>query len=118
MPLDMNPEVRARWCAALRSGEYKQSGGYLRSVAGYCCLGVLCDLAVKAKVIPPPADWAGHWRFDGDNHFLPGSVVTWAGLAAIDPAAGTDGSREYLSKANDDGCTFAEIADLIDGGTS
>jgi hypothetical protein len=40
----MNPEVKARWVAALRSGEYKQGKGALRLNNKFCCLGVLCDL--------------------------------------------------------------------------
>lgn len=27
MPLEMNPEIRARWTAALRSGDYPQDDG-------------------------------------------------------------------------------------------
>ena len=47
----MKPEIQAEWVAALRSGEYKQGTGVLRSEANeFCCLGVLCDLAVKAGV--------------------------------------------------------------------
>ena len=48
----MNPEVKKRWLAALRSGEYAQTTGKLHRLdpdvfepndipAGYCCLGVL-----------------------------------------------------------------------------
>ena len=49
----MNKEVKQQWVAALRSGEYKQGKNALRRQyegedAEFCCLGVLCDLAVKA----------------------------------------------------------------------
>lgn len=49
----MDPEAKAKWVAALRSGKYKQTQLALyrpvpgRYPAGYCCLGVLnevCDL--------------------------------------------------------------------------
>ncbi len=40
----MNPEVKQKWIGALRSGKYEQGTEKLRSVSGYCCLGVLCDL--------------------------------------------------------------------------
>lgn len=44
----MNPEVKALWLNALRSGEYQQGTGKLKQTYGgdqrYCCLGVLCDL--------------------------------------------------------------------------
>lgn len=37
----MNPELKAMWIAALRSGEFDQGRGKLRNDNGYCCLGVL-----------------------------------------------------------------------------
>lgn len=45
----MNPEVKAEWLAALRSGAYKQAQARLfdPETGGYCCLGVLCDIAEK-----------------------------------------------------------------------
>lgn len=38
-------QLQIDWLAALRSGKYKQSGGWLKSPDGYCCLGVLCEIA-------------------------------------------------------------------------
>lgn len=40
-------EVYKLWIAALRSGKYKQGKGSLKEGNKYCCLGVLCDLAIK-----------------------------------------------------------------------
>jgi len=44
----MDRDLRDRWCAALRSGNYKQGMTYLCQHDGdhklYCCLGVLCDI--------------------------------------------------------------------------
>jgi hypothetical protein len=116
----MDPEIRAQWCAALRSGEYKQGNGYLRqNNGGFCCLGVLCDLAVKAAVIPAATNPAGLWMFDDrEFSFLPPTVVQWAGLNAIDPIVRTIGGQAALSNLNDSSATFATIADLIDGGAS
>lgn len=40
----MNPEVKERWVAALRSGKYRQTRGTLNEGdVSFCCLGVLCD---------------------------------------------------------------------------
>lgn len=53
------PEVKEKWLAALRSGEYEQGTSCLYSTTRestnpqYCCLGVLCDLAVKEGI----AEW-------------------------------------------------------------
>lgn len=43
----MDAAIKAKWLEALRSGDYRQGTGHLRSVSNdtYCCLGVLCDIA-------------------------------------------------------------------------
>lgn len=42
----MTPDLKTNWLAALRSGDFKQGTGHLRSAqGGYCCLGVLCEVA-------------------------------------------------------------------------
>jgi hypothetical protein len=122
MSLDMNPEVRAQWCAALRSGDYQQAKRALRRGDSYCCLGVLCDLAVRAGVLDDatparfdPDHRPGRMQYDGRSDYLPPSVQKWAGLSEDDPVLG---AARSLATANDAGCSFAEIADLIDGGVS
>lgn len=46
----MDPEIKAKWIEALRSGKYKQGHSHLRQrdketgEERYCCLGVLCDI--------------------------------------------------------------------------
>ena len=42
-PFSSSPRRIAR-IAALRSGDYEQTNGALRSRDAFCCLGVLCDL--------------------------------------------------------------------------
>ena len=119
MSLDMNPEIRAQWCAALRSGEYKQGKEELlyETADGprYCCLGVLTDLYLKAG---QPVEFED----DGDSY----SVWNWDAVLAppVRDWAGLGESNPYLTPAlaaaeiNDDGTAFPEIADLIDGGAS
>jgi len=46
----MKLEVKKLWIEALRSGKYEQGRGALNKDGKFCCLGVLCDLAVKAGV--------------------------------------------------------------------
>ncbi len=134
MPLDMNPEIRAQWCIALRSGDYEQTAGNLRKrpeegrdePAGYCCLGVLTDLWIKAGHSEMVADELEGEGEDGEplalcsvwDHsggVLSWEVAKWAGLACCDPdlLPGEHGTATWV---NDSGQTFAEIADLIDGG--
>ena len=120
MTLDMNPEIRAQWCAALRSGDYPQGKQQLRAPGGYCCLGVLSELAVKAEALGPPVYDAEHewWTYNGRNNYLPEAVMEWSGLGDCNPEVWFRGEFTWLAKINDGGATFAEIADLIDGGAS
>ena len=40
----MEKELKDRWIAALRSGEFRQGRGYLCRYGEYCCLGVLAAI--------------------------------------------------------------------------
>lgn len=111
----MNPKIKAKWVKRLRSGEYRQGRRALRTtVAGedhFCCLGVLCEIAVDEGVIPAPEIAEGARWYDGSSVYPPPSVVQWADLPDVNPAVGA--SR--LADLNDTyGCTFDEIADMIE----
>jgi hypothetical protein len=127
----MNPAVRDKWVAALKSGEYEQAKGYLRvtktanpgeTAVGFCCLGVLCDIAVKDGVIPPGIeDHEGAMAYGEnlDEQGLPDEVQEWAGLTNSDPRfinpIDAEGVADYASSWNDDnGKTFEEIAEMIE----
>lgn len=117
----MDQVVKALWVTALRSGDYKQGQGVLRSkltetstASRFCCLGVLCELAVKANVIPE-AEYDGFYYNYGvteDKHsaYPPRVVMNWAGLRNENPRYGTD----TLAAMNDNGKTFEQIADAIE----
>jgi hypothetical protein len=117
----MNPEVKARWVAALRSGEYRQVTDKLRFNGAHCCLGVLCDLFAKERGKPwstkdlsekGPQQAYDDCGFPDAN--MPGAtVVVWA---QVDPYTKVriGGKRMSLAEHNDDGRTFAEIADAIE----
>lgn len=54
----LTADLRDRWAAALRSGEYQQiRTGYLSSVDGDCCLGVLCKIAGRAQDLDGDYSW-------------------------------------------------------------
>ena len=151
----MNAEVKQQWLDALRSGEYEQTRGRLRRGmpldpedlddgynAGYCCLGVLCDLAVKAGVTQlheerpfEESDYENERNYvsysygvsEGrkDSSVLPPEVVKWAGLGnAVDavnpyveelPADADEFTpRATLASENDGGKSFEEIAKIIE----
>ena len=75
----MNPEIKALWITALRSGEYKQGRSSLNVDDKFCCLGVLCDLAEKAGVAKS-IEGDDVTRYDGRSSYLPASVEGWAGM--------------------------------------
>lgn len=131
----MDAEKKAIWLDALRSGEYSQGAGYLKSAGGFCCIGVASDCAVK--------DGVGEWRPghpSGDlgagysnyrySTYVTGSifapqVLRWLGFPegtvhddvntipftiSRDPLPG----YLYLTELNDSGMPFEQIADIID----
>lgn len=117
----MNPEVKAKWVAALRSGEYKQAKGRLRDGDAYCCLGVLCDLHAK--------ETGEYWQetVDGFRYchleqVLPFPVRMWAGLCSDSPDVAVDRPLTLLNdgRAADGDApaqpahNFNQIADLIE----
>jgi hypothetical protein len=104
----MDPELKAKWLEALRSGHYAQTREYLRQDGGYCCLGVLCD------VVDPEA-WGeeDRWQYadegdiDAEICELPESFRHRAGI--------TDRAQSVLIELNDcEEATFEQIADYIE----
>ena len=120
----MKSDVKEAWLEALRSGEYEQGRGVLQNSEGkFCCLGVLCDLAVKAGVIPPPEtdEDPGVYHYGKDRDFAlpPNEVLAWAGLEQASPGVTVEGTgdgwpNELISLNDDEDYTFAEIAAVIE----
>jgi hypothetical protein len=129
----MNQGIKQQWIDALLSGKYQQGKGYLQNEGKFCCLGVLCELAVNAKIIPP----ATNSEYNDDNggplvytnpldvwdvantKILPRVVATWAGLEQQNPHVprqidhATGRTAQTMAELNDAGKTFEEIAMLI-----
>jgi hypothetical protein len=127
----VNKDIKPRWIQKLRSGEYPQTSNALNRAepdrftgneapVGYCCLGVLCDIAVE--------DGMGFWAdttdgvrafyFNGSGTphraFLSDDIAEWAGIKL-----GPDEDTDYdvvmdLMGMNDKGRSFDEIADHIE----
>lgn len=119
----MNEEIKAQWIAALRSGEYVQGQGTLHSVDEYgnsqfCCLGVLCDLAVKAGLLVEKEKMDSVFSYDGDRAILPPFVLHWSGLRNAHGLLSMSSRDTYgyvsLAGMNDAGVSFEEIADVIE----
>lgn len=120
----MNPEVKEKWLAALRSGNYAQGKGVLREGDGFCCLGVLCDVAINEGVLSP---WTQNsitrsWKCGDDNSdegyaITPRAVQTWARIDETGTFREdhTDENPGCLTMLNDfAGYNFAQIADVIE----
>lgn len=131
--LTMRADIKAEWLADLRSGEYEQATGVLKSGSGrMCCLGVLANILAKRGI--------GFWTDDDNRTFkmaqqkgifnanniesrtiLPPAAQRWLGLSESFGGSGLlagflddDGAIEELAGLNDSRFTFARIADIID----
>lgn len=133
MQFKLRPEIKAEWVQALRSGQYAQGRGVLRFRApddgdSYCCLGVLTDLAVQAKVGTWVVPERGTATFmygpeeSRETTLLADPVIRWA---FEDPETINEGDmnlltnpyladRQSLARMNDREVSFQEIADRID----
>lgn len=115
-----NTEVIEQWVAALESGEYEQGRQFLRNGDEFCCLGILCELAVADGAIPAPEIDSSGLRSYGTaqggrmQSVLPVEVQTYLGTLSCDPAVtSAGGANTTLSVLNDGGVSFSEIAKVI-----
>jgi hypothetical protein len=97
------------WIDALESGAYRQDRNFLHTKYGYCCLGVLCDVAIRRNLIDASWEWGneGHraWlvlRDDGrttsDDVMLPDTIYRMVGMATAEGAQ----TRMAIPGENDD----------------
>lgn len=110
----MEAELKSRWTAKLRSGDYLQGKGALRKRGTYqdlfCCLGVLCEVAVEDGRVhrsetPEVVGW--NYNYNEEGGVLPIELESWSGIDL-------DDRQELMSMNDDAGNTFEEIADWID----
>ena len=134
MTNELNPNAQA-WVEALRSGDYKQGHGLLRSDDDkFCCLGVACDLFAASH--PEVRGW--EIIFNVSNIFvshtfiinaqkntalLPRQVCEWLGLAPLVEGGynknvtflqNTPRPRSLVDLNDDRLFTFDKIADTIE----
>jgi hypothetical protein len=110
----MDADLRAKWVAALRSGDYIQGEGALKrqdvdDQVRHCCLGVLCEVLDVPQVRRELDGGVSRWAF-GEEHeegYLPAAIQDQAGLASA--------VMTSLARMNDSGrYDFKAIADYID----
>ena len=119
----MNQDVKSLWVDALRSGEFTQGKGALRTKDNkYCCLGVLCELYLRQT------NDDVSWKYDdvflgyglyGEKAVLPNKVIKWSGIVNYNGKIIDNNVETNLVSLNDKGCSFKgcsfnEIADLIE----
>ena|SRR3990167_4598159 len=128
----MTPEFKKKWIDALRSGKYKQGTDFLCTKNGYCCLGIAileCGYGFtddgyvinkNGYVIKKGGD------IIYENKELPDFMQDLLDLdrcGTIPNLTTADGKSRYynrdrntytLADLNDYGCTFNQIADVIE----
>lgn len=119
----MNRAALTAWVQALRSGSYEQGKGRLASHDDkFCCLGVLCEVAVEDGLTVTKTMSAGNTiRYDRAADYPPLSVIAWLDVDdLLDPVTPTppegfpQAFGSTLDSMNDHGFTFDQIADLIE----
>ena len=112
---EMNKEIKEKWIAALKSGEYEQGKNYLRTSDNkFCCLGVLEDIHLKELGKEWETNSEGGYHIDGNTAYLTKETQKWAGLERDNPYPKE--CNRSLAVLNDEGQTFEEIADFIEKG--
>lgn len=105
-------EARALWVERLIAPDApRQACGRLAFNDERCCLGVACDLAVELGVI----DTYNHdgLALQDDEYDSLGAVRDFFGLRTGVGLFQTEEDEKALSSMNDNGSTFAEIAEVI-----
>lgn len=111
----MKPEIASKLADTLESGKYQQGTGRLVGEGKYCCLGVLCELAIEAGV--PGLKYIRHSSgvegYTDDPaysdetslccSFPPNAVSEWSEMEKYH-------GEDILASKNDAGESFAEIA--------
>ena len=105
-------ELIKAWVKALRSGDYKQARGVLKTRDGFCCLGVLCDIS-KYK------EWGENNAYDGFYGSLSEGMKKLAGIETSEDQGAivlnASGRKMSLVSLNDyNRLSFNAIADLIE----
>jgi hypothetical protein len=128
----MRADIKQKWISKLLSGDYAQGRSALRiryhdgKPDQYCCLGVLCELAVEEGVIPTPKEPGlpiesggiyTNFRYGipgadtSSESYLPRAVSEWASISG---EGWIEARSAALASLNDNGTTFAEIAALVE----
>jgi hypothetical protein len=105
----MLKSIKNKWVKALRSGEYKQGSGQLRSEddegVSFCCLGVL------AQIVDPAQET---WKPDNGYFGLEEGYYCDLQAKFLGKGGLGDGVAYKLAAFNDNGKSFKWIASYIE----
>lgn len=106
----MNPDIKAKWLEALRSGKYQQGKSRLRADDRFCCIGVLCDV-LNADA------WAHSSVEIGEFYWRdPQGYKVFAALLpeALETTGLSSDQQDNLIDMNDNGESFETISAHIE----
>ena len=117
----MKPKIKARWLAALRSGDYRQGKYRLREGNDFCCLGVLCDVLSSdagGEWVRPKEQKSAWPNTDSEMQEAAGGLLheRVPEIAGLNPNQLGVSFVPHLTLAdlNDQGKSFDQIADVIE----
>lgn len=110
----MTSQLKAKWVAALRSGDFTQGFGYLnRGNKQFCCLGVLCEVAGVRKELQ-----STHPSARGDDvpygYWLEDKLGTLLRLGQVGGAFGQLDDNHLLHLNDSRAWSFEKIAEWIE----
>lgn len=116
----MKPNVKEKWVAALRSGEYRKGFDYLKTGAqreSFCYLGVLTDIYIKEHGLEWESGEDRIFKFGGTSMCLAPEVMEWSGLDDAEECLLYRGGKWGIVDISDDrdySLPFEEFADLVE----
>lgn len=103
-------DIQQKWIDALRSGEYKQGVGALRSSDGkfLCCLGVLCNIVA-------PDDWVNEIETDGTSYWMHRGEVALPNVEITNLVEIPKEYNHFPANLNDaHNYSFEQISDVLE----
>ncbi len=127
----MTPVTKQAWVNALRSGDYPQGQHCLQGNGGFCCLGVLAEVTGVDSRVNDEGTTEYLFNLDGDQivaeeavipHDLQSTIIEDLDLQMrltpgdiLGAPYGNESLHSRLITMNDEGATFEQIADYIEG---
>jgi len=107
----MNKNIAMKWVKALRSGDYIQGNGQLKTEDGkFCCLGVLCEVTKKQSGFINYTKMNDNYK--QHNGGLPVKIRKYLEMESHNGTLSR--FKMCLTEMNDAGRSFNKISDIIE----